>query len=114
MVYCIISYTRTNSYTVIYNIFLPADEIVEILARLKPEKYSKEFFKNYINLVLSVFYVATKDLPELKHQVCIFFYSVYVYCSYMDVHLVENKIIWILFFYSVNRISNFLNHVNVS
>lgn len=80
--------------THVFNIFLPADEVVEILARLKPEKYSQEFFKNYINLVLSVFYVATKDLPELKHQVCIFgVHCISVYCSYIDVHLVDSKII---------------------
>ncbi|KAK4295591.1 hypothetical protein Pmani_031859 [Petrolisthes manimaculis] len=54
------------------------NEVMEILVKLKPEKYSEEFFKNYINLVLSVFYVATKDLPELKHQVQLNFQT---YCE---------------------------------
>ncbi|KAG0710203.1 Origin recognition complex subunit 5 [Chionoecetes opilio] len=45
------------------------DELQEILQTLRPSTASQEFFKNYISLVLSVFYLATRDLAELMHQV---------------------------------------------
>lgn len=45
------------------------DELLKILEKLRPPTTSEEFFKNYISLVLSVFYHATRDLAELMHQV---------------------------------------------
>ncbi|MPC45346.1 Origin recognition complex subunit 5 [Portunus trituberculatus] len=45
------------------------DELLKILEKLRPSTASEEFFKNYISLVLSVFYHATRDLSELMHQV---------------------------------------------
>ncbi|XP_050715417.1 origin recognition complex subunit 5-like [Eriocheir sinensis] len=49
------------------------DELREILQKLRPSTASEEFFGNYISLVLSVFYHATRDLPELMHQVQLHF-----------------------------------------
>lgn len=45
------------------------DELLEILQKLRPPTASEEFFRNYISLVLSVFYHATRNLAELMHQV---------------------------------------------
>lgn len=56
--------------------FVPTDETVDILVSEQPMDccLSKDGYKNYISLLLSVFYLATRNLPELKHLVrlCIF------------------------------------------
>ncbi|XP_071551876.1 origin recognition complex subunit 5 [Panulirus ornatus] len=57
------------------------DELIEILLKLRPTSYSEEFYRNYVSLVLSVFYLATKDLPELKHQVQLNFHA---YCEPLE------------------------------
>lgn len=45
-------------------------ELISILVKLRPHScLSEESYKNYINLLLSVFYLATRNLPELKHLV---------------------------------------------
>lgn len=54
------------------------DELVRILVTRRVTDYSEEFYTNYVNLVLSVFYHATKSLPELKHLVQLNFK---VYCE---------------------------------
>ncbi|KAL7639482.1 UNVERIFIED_CONTAM: hypothetical protein RMT77_009983 [Armadillidium vulgare] len=45
------------------------DETVDILVSEQPMDccLSKDGYKNYISLLLSVFYLATRNLPELKH-----------------------------------------------
>ncbi|XP_069945671.1 origin recognition complex subunit 5 isoform X2 [Cherax quadricarinatus] len=57
------------------------DELVDILLKQRPSSHSVEFYKNYIKLVLSVFYLATKGLPELKHQVQLHFKA---YCEPLE------------------------------
>ncbi|XP_045618796.1 origin recognition complex subunit 5 [Procambarus clarkii] len=57
------------------------DELVDILLKQRPSTHSEKFYKNYVNLVLSVFYLATKGLPELKHQVQLNFKS---YCEPLE------------------------------
>ncbi|KAK7071439.1 Origin recognition complex subunit 5, partial [Halocaridina rubra] len=54
------------------------DEVTEILLRGRPPSYPVHFYRNYINIVLSVFYLATKSFPELQHQVQLHFR---VYCE---------------------------------
>lgn len=63
---CLAKFLKFSVYWQCFDIH--TDELVEILLKSKPTAYSEEFYKNYINLVLSVFYHATKGLPELKHQ----------------------------------------------
>lgn len=45
------------------------DELLKILLTVKPSTYSEEFYTNYVNLALSVFYLASKSLPELRHMI---------------------------------------------
>lgn len=45
------------------------DELLKIMLTIKPSKYSAEFYSNYVNLALSVFYLASKSLPELRHLI---------------------------------------------
>lgn len=48
-------------------------ELCEILCLDCPPKYSKEFYEAYVNVVLNVFFVVTRDLQELRHQALINF-----------------------------------------
>lgn len=48
-------------------------ELHEILCLDCPPDYSKEFYAAYINVVLNVFFVVTRDLQELRHQALISF-----------------------------------------
>ncbi|KAG7169872.1 Origin recognition complex subunit 5-like [Homarus americanus] len=66
--------TRDVNIVVIFLSTLPIDKFRAATGFLEPivihfPQYSEEFYKNYINLVLSVFYLATKGFPELQHQV---------------------------------------------
>ncbi|XP_068200889.1 origin recognition complex subunit 5-like [Palaemon carinicauda] len=54
------------------------DELVEILMKGQPSTCSDYFYKTYVNIVLSVFYLASKSLTELKHQVLLHFKT---YCE---------------------------------
>lgn len=63
---------------------------MEILQKLRPPTASEEFFRNYISLVLSVFYLATRDLAELMHQVCVY----YLFCCL--IYLLVNAMIYTL------------------
>ncbi|XP_041346768.1 origin recognition complex subunit 5-like [Gigantopelta aegis] len=46
-----------------YNI----DELTEVMSLDCPVKYRKDFFMNYVSLVLSVFHLVCRDLQELRH-----------------------------------------------
>ncbi|XP_013394402.1 origin recognition complex subunit 5 [Lingula anatina] len=43
------------------------EELLEIMALDSPEDYPVTFYKSYITLVLSVFYLACRNLAELRH-----------------------------------------------
>lgn len=49
------------------------NELMEILILNKPEGYSEEFYKTYLNMFLSVFLGATRDLNELRHLAAVNF-----------------------------------------
>ena len=62
------------------------EELVEIMSLDCPEDYSKEFFITYCRLLLSVFYMACRDLNELRHLVCwnfVFLYFSELSCVYI-------------------------------
>lgn len=42
---------------------------MEILCLDCPYEYSKEFYRNYLNLLLSIFYHACRNLSEIRHLV---------------------------------------------
>nr|XP_012219212.1 PREDICTED: origin recognition complex subunit 5 [Linepithema humile] len=44
------------------------DEMAQLLLLDKPAKYEVDFYKNYLNLFLSVFYRFCRDLNELRHM----------------------------------------------
>ncbi|KAL5013759.1 hypothetical protein ScPMuIL_008029 [Solemya velum] len=43
------------------------DELIEIMALERPSEYSENFYRLYLNLVLSMFYLVCRDLKELQH-----------------------------------------------
>eukprot|EP00058_Branchiostoma_floridae_P011778 XP_002597266.1 hypothetical protein BRAFLDRAFT_260887 [Branchiostoma floridae] len=43
------------------------DELLEILSSDCPTGYTKDFYMSYINIVLSVFYMACRNLNEIRH-----------------------------------------------
>ncbi|XP_039264436.2 origin recognition complex subunit 5-like [Styela clava] len=43
------------------------EELQKIITLLRPPDSSEEFYKDYIGIVLSVFYTACRDLRELRH-----------------------------------------------
>ncbi|CAL4122549.1 unnamed protein product, partial [Meganyctiphanes norvegica] len=57
------------------------DQLLKILLTGKPTNYSEEFYTNYVNLALSVFYLASKSLPELRHMIELNFSA---YCEPVD------------------------------
>ncbi|XP_072743570.1 origin recognition complex subunit 5 [Anoplolepis gracilipes] len=44
------------------------DELIRLLLLDKPAKYDADFYKNYLNLFLSVFFRFCRDLNELRHM----------------------------------------------
>ncbi|KYN27649.1 Protein SDA1 like protein [Trachymyrmex cornetzi] len=49
------------------------DELAQLLLLDKPTSYDTDFYKNYLNLFLSVFFRFCRDLNELRHMVKINF-----------------------------------------
>ena len=47
------------------------DELLEIMSSDTPEGYTVGFYRNYLNVLLSVFHFACRSLRELRHLVCI-------------------------------------------
>ncbi|XP_076045047.1 origin recognition complex subunit 5 [Oratosquilla oratoria] len=45
------------------------DELVQIFMLECPAEHSEAFYHNYVSLLLSVFYLATKNLQELRHLI---------------------------------------------
>jgi len=44
------------------------EELIQLLLLDKPAKYDTDFYKNYLNLFLSVFFRFCRDLNELRHM----------------------------------------------
>lgn len=40
-----------------------------------PDGYSRAFYSSYVNLLLSIFHMACRDLSELRHLVSLFFFA---------------------------------------
>ena len=58
--------TERSSYLDIF-----PDELLEIMSSDTPEGYTVGFYRNYLNVLLSVFHFACRSLRELRHLVCI-------------------------------------------
>ena len=52
-------------------------ELVEIMSLDCPKGYRTEFFATYCRLLVSVFYLACRDVNELRHLVCSFICFIY-------------------------------------
>ena len=54
---------------ILYNVmyFLSVDELLEIMTLDCPQEYPVDFYRNYLNLLLSVFHIACRSLNELRH-----------------------------------------------
>ena len=50
------------------------NELIEIMSQDCPDGYTKDFYVTYCRLVVSVFYLACRDLSELRHLVSEPFY----------------------------------------
>uniref|UniRef100_F6TBB0 Origin recognition complex subunit 5 n=2 Tax=Ciona intestinalis TaxID=7719 RepID=F6TBB0_CIOIN len=71
-----------------YVMFFPdysKDELVEVLCHLRPQETDLEFYKQYVGLVLSMFFFAFRDLRELRHLVEINF-------SFYEQPIVDGKL----------------------
>lgn len=44
------------------------EELIQLLLLDKPQKYDAQFYKNYLNLFLSVYFRFCRDLNELRHM----------------------------------------------
>ena len=42
---------------------------MDIMSLDHPDEYPESLYRNYLNLLLSVFHVACRDLSELRHLV---------------------------------------------
>ncbi|KAJ8046876.1 Origin recognition complex subunit 5 [Holothuria leucospilota] len=69
-------FSATSGYVEPLKIHFPdysKNELLEIMTLDTPEGFSKAFYSSYVNLLLSVFHMACRDLSELRHLALINF-----------------------------------------
>lgn len=52
------------------DVFFSIDQLIEIMMLDHPTEYDENFYRMYLNLVLSVFQMVCRNLKELHHLVC--------------------------------------------
>ena len=62
------------------------DELLTIISRDCPPDYPEEFYSSYANLLMSVFYMACRDLNEIRHLVRPTLYQFYQWKQYTNLY----------------------------
>lgn len=76
--------------------FFSIDQLIEIMMLDHPTEYDENFYRMYLNLVLSVFQMVCRNLKELHHLVCN--------------HSFLNSILWVISLkFCISQCFTFLN-----
>ncbi|XP_052779192.1 origin recognition complex subunit 5-like [Mya arenaria] len=70
------------------------DELVQIICSEVPEGYPEGFYNMYVNLVLSIFHYACRNLKELKHLVILNFKTYVQPITSGDATIGDTKKLW--------------------